>query len=155
MITAYDFPTAKLAEDAGIDLILVGDSLGMVVQGKAGTESVTLEEMVYHTKIVSNVAKSSLVVGDLPFGSYLTSDQACENAVRLLKEGSCQAVKLEGGHRVAASVAAMVDCGVAVMGHIGLTPQSANALGGFTVQGRDAASAKKLLQDALALQAAG
>jgi len=156
MVTAYDFPTAQLADQAGMDLILVGDSLGMVVQGKSGTESVTLEDMVYHTSMVSRAAKSCLVVGDMPFGSYLTPDDGAAAAVRLVKEGLCHAVKLEGGNaRIASTASAIIESGVAVMGHVGLTPQSANALGGFTVQGRTAASAKRLLDECIALQEAG
>jgi 3-methyl-2-oxobutanoate hydroxymethyltransferase len=152
MLTAYDFTTAKLVDAAGVDSILVGDSLGMVVQGQPDCLGVTLDDMVYHTRLVTRGARRALVVTDLPFMSYQVSpQQALASAGRLIKEGGAHAVKLEGGTRSAAAVAAITAADIPVMGHVGLTPQSVRRLGGFKVQ-RDA---DKLIEDALAIEAAG
>jgi len=156
MVTAYDFPTARLAEAAGIDLLLVGDSLGMVVLGYASTVPVTLDEMLHHARAVTRGAPATHVVADLPFMTYEVSDaQAIASAGRLLKEGGVDAVKLEGGAAMADRVRAVARAGIPVMGHVGLTPQSAGNLGGFRVQGRDLASARAVLRDAEAVAAAG
>lgn len=156
MLTAYDYSTAKLMNDAGINSILVGDSLGNVVLGYENTVSVTMEDMIHHTKAVSRGAKDALVIADMPFMSYQTSVyDAVVNAGRLLKEGGANAVKLEGGKEVCPQIKAIVDAGVPVCAHIGLTPQSVNALGGNRVQGKTELAAKKLLEDALAVQEAG
>jgi len=156
MITAYDFPTAKLVDEAGIDVILVGDSLGMVVLGYEGTVPVTMEEMLHHCRAVTRGTRYAFVIGDMPFMSYQVSkEQAVLNAGRFLKEAGCDAVKLEGGIEVCEQVKAIVDAGIPVCAHIGLTPQSATKLGGFKVQGKDAESAKKLFQSAKALEEAG
>jgi 3-methyl-2-oxobutanoate hydroxymethyltransferase len=156
MLTAYDFPTAQIVDQAGIDIILVGDSLGMVVQGLASTIPVTMEEMLYHTKLVSRAATSALVVGDLPFLSYQASNgDAIRNAGRFLKESNAEAVKLEGGTQTADAIRAIVAAGIPVMAHIGLTPQAVNVLGGFKVQGKDQAAREKILADARAVQDAG
>lgn len=156
MLTAYDYSTAKLMNDAGINSILVGDSLGNVVLGYENTVSVTMEDMIHHTKAVSRGAKDALVVADMPFMSYQTSVyDAVVNAGRLLKEGGANAVKLEGGKEVCPQIKAIVDAGIPVCAHIGLTPQSVNALGGNRVQGKTELAAKKLLEDALAVQEAG
>lgn len=155
MITAYDFAIARLAEAAGIDLILVGDSLGMVVLGYDSTVPVTMEEILHHCRAVVRGAPRTHVVADMPFMSYHLSDaQAIENAGRLLKEGGADAVKLEGGVSVAGRIRAIVAAGIPVMGHIGLTPQSSGA-GGFKVQGRDVESARAILADAAAVAGAG
>jgi 3-methyl-2-oxobutanoate hydroxymethyltransferase len=152
MLTAYDYTMARLLDASGVDGLLVGDSLGMVVQGQPDALAVTLDEMVYHTRLVTRGARRALVVADLPFMSYQVSpQQAVESAGRLLKEGGAHAVKLEGGARSAAAVAAVTAADIAVMGHVGLTPQSVRRLGGFKVQ-RDAA---RLLDDARAVEAAG
>jgi len=156
MVTAFDCPSARLADAAGIDCILVGDSLGMVVLGYPSTLSVTMEEMLHHARAVRRGARSALLCGDMPFMSYQASPaQAVENAGRFLKEGGMETVKLEGGRSRADTVQAIVGAGIPVMGHIGLTPQSVHALGGYRVQGRDRASAGRLLDDALALEDAG
>jgi len=156
MVSVYDFPFARLAEEAGIDILLVGDSLGMVVQGHDSTVPVTLADIVYHAKAVRRGAPRTHVVADLPFLTYHTdTGRAIENAGRLLQEGGADSVKLEGGQEVAERAAAIVRAGIPVMGHIGLTPQSAGALGGFKVQGRDVASARKILDDARAIVDAG
>ena len=155
MITAYDAPTASLAERAGVDMILVGDSVGMVVLGYENTTAVTMDEMIHHCKAVVRGAKLPFIVGDMPFGAYLTPDSAVANAARLLKEGGVDAVKLEGGERVARQVRAIVDAGIPVIGHIGLTPQSQAALGGFVLQGKTVEAAKQVLCDAIAIQQAG
>ena len=156
MLTAYDYSTAKLMNDAGINSILVGDSLGNVVLGYENTVSVTMEDMIHHTKAVSRGAKDALVIADMPFMSYQTSVyDAVVNAGRLLKEGGANAVKLEGGKEVCPQIKAIVDAGIPVCAHIGLTPQSVNALGGNRVQGKTELAAKKLLEDALAVQEAG
>jgi 3-methyl-2-oxobutanoate hydroxymethyltransferase len=152
VLTAYDYTMARLFDSAGVDAILVGDSLGMVVQGHDNSLSVTMEEMIYHTRLVRRGAPRCLIISDMPFMSYqVSSPQALENAGRLLKEGGAQAVKVEGGQRTAAAVAAIVSADIPVMGHIGLTPQSVHRLGGFRVQ-RDE---NKLIEDALAVQEAG
>jgi 3-methyl-2-oxobutanoate hydroxymethyltransferase len=152
MLTAYDYTMARLVDAAGVDSVLVGDSLGMVVQGQPDCLGVTLDEMVYHTRLVVRGARRALVVADLPFMSYQVSpQQALESAGRLIKEGGAHAVKLEGGVRSAAAVAAITAADIPLMGHIGLTPQSVRRLGGFKVQ-RDA---DKLIEDALAIEAAG
>jgi len=156
MVTAYDAPSARLADAAGVDLILVGDSSGMVVHGRASTVPVTLDEIVFMTQWVTRGAKRPIVVADMPFGSYETSnEQAVANAIRLVKEGGADAVKLERGGTSVARAKAIVDAGVAVMGHVGLTPQTATVLGGFKAQGRTADRAQKLVEDARALQEAG
>lgn len=156
MLTAYDYSTAKLMNDAGINSILVGDSLGNVVLGYENTVSVTMEDMIHHTKAVSRGAKDALVIADMPFMSYQTSVyDAVVNAGRLLKEGGANAVKLEGGKEVCPQIKAIVDAGIPVCAHIGLTPQSVNALGGNRVQGKTELAAKKLLEDAIAVQEAG
>jgi 3-methyl-2-oxobutanoate hydroxymethyltransferase len=152
VLTAYDYTMARLLDDSGVDALLVGDSLGMVVQGRPDSLAVTLDEMIYHTRLVARGAEHSLVIADMPFMSFQVSpQQALENAGRLVKEGHAQAVKLEGGVRSAAAVAAITAADIAVMGHVGLTPQSVRRLGGFKVQ-RDAG---RLLDDALAVESAG
>lgn len=156
MLTAYDYSTAKLMNDAGINSILVGDSLGNVMLGYEDTISVTMEDMIHHTAAVSRGAKDALVVADMPFMSYQASVyDAVVNAGRLMKEGRANAVKLEGGTEVCPQIKAIVDAGIPVCAHIGLTPQSINAFGGNRVQGKTEAAAKKLLEDALAVQQAG
>lgn len=156
MLTAYDYSTAKLMNDSGINSILVGDSLGNVVLGYEDTVSVTMEDMIHHTAAVSRGAKDALVVADMPFMSYQTSVyDAVVNAGRLMKEGRANAVKLEGGKEVCPQIKAIVEAGIPVCAHIGLTPQSVNALGGNRVQGKTEEAAKKLLEDALAVQQAG
>ena len=155
-ITAYDVVTARLVDEAGIPLILVGDSLGMVVLGYDSTIPVTLDDIIHHTRAVVRGSNKALVVADLPFMTYQKSaEQALESAGRCLQEGGAQAVKLEGGRAVAATVARLTSAGIPVMGHLGLTPQSIHQLGGFKAQGKDVARAKELLDDALALQEAG
>lgn len=155
-LTAYDYPWAKVADTAGIDVVLVGDSLGMVVLGYPDTVSVTMEEMIHHTKAVVRGVERALVITDMPFGSYNSSiPAAINNATRILKEGRADAVKVEGGVSMAATVAAIVNAGIPVQGHIGLTPQTATSLGGFKVQGKSAQAAKQLLDDAKALEDAG
>src|SRR5438067_11411592 len=152
MLTAYDAPMARLLDVAGVDSILVGDSLGMVVQGQPDSLAVTVDEMVYHTRLVMRGAKRALVVSDMPFMSYQVSpQQALENAGRLIKEGGAHAIKLEGGVRSAPAIAAIAAADIPVVGHVGLTPQSVRRLGGFRVQ-RDEA---RLMEDALAVQEAG
>jgi 3-methyl-2-oxobutanoate hydroxymethyltransferase len=156
MLTAYDATFARLLDEAGIEMLLVGDSLGMVVQGQENTLSVTLEEMIYHTRCVARGTKRAMVVGDLPFMSYQISPaQALESAGRLMKEGGAHAVKLEGGEEVAPQIAALVRAGIPVVGHLGLTPQSVHAMGGFVVQGRAPEQAQAIKRSALALQEAG
>ena len=156
MVTAYDYTAARIADAAGIPIILVGDSLGMVVLGYDSTVPVSMEDMVRHGRMVSRGATEALVVVDLPFMSYqVDAAEALRNAGRLMQEGGAHTVKMEGGVPIAGTVRRMVDAGVPVMGHIGLTPQSVNALGGYRVQGRTKAAARRLLDDALALQEAG
>ena len=156
MLTAYDYPTALAIDQAGMDIILVGDSLGMVVLGYPNTLPVNMEEMLHHCRAVARGARSSLLIGDMPFMSYQVSTQeAVRNAGRFLQEAGMDAIKLEGGSERRDAVAAIVSVGIPVMGHLGLTPQSVNQMGGFRPQGRDVAAAKRLLQDALLLQDAG
>ena len=155
MLTAYDFPGARLAAEAGVDVILVGDSLGMVVLGYDSTVPVTMDDMVHHTRAARRGAPDTLLVGDLPFMSYATPEQALANAARLMKEAGADSVKLEGGTDVVPIVEALVRAGVPVLGHIGLTPQTASALGGYKLQGRDEAGARRLLDEASALERAG
>jgi 3-methyl-2-oxobutanoate hydroxymethyltransferase len=156
MLTAYDYSTAKIVDEVGIPLILVGDSLGMVVLGYESTIPVTIEEMLHHTKAVVRGTKRALVVGDMPFMTYHTSiSDAQRNAARFIQEGGAQAVKLEGGVTVAEKVRSIVDCGIPVVGHIGLTPQSINQLGGYKVQGKTTEAALKMLKDAQVLEEAG
>ncbi len=156
MLTAYDYSTAKLIDESGIDSILVGDSLGNVMLGYEDTISVTVEDMIHHGAAVARGAKNALVIIDMPFMSYQTSVyDAVVNAGRLMKEGRANAVKLEGGREVCPQIKAIVDSGIPVCAHLGLTPQSINAFGGFKVQGKSEAAAKKLLEDALAVQEAG
>lgn len=154
MVTAYDYTSARLAERAGIPLILVGDSLGMVVQGHDSTLPVTVDDIVYHARSVVRGCETPLVVGDLPFLTYATTSEAIDAARRVMAEGGCGSVKLEGGRVVAGTVRTLVDAGVPVMGHLGFTPQSQHAIG-LRVQGRDAGAARALVLDALALQEAG
>lgn len=155
-ITAYDYPVANFAESSGIDLILVGDSLGMVVYGYNGTIPVTMDECIVHCKAVRRGAPNTFIVGDMPFGSYQSDDStAVNNAVRFLKETGVDAVKLEGGLRVSSKIKAISDAGIVVFGHIGLTPQSSGVLGGFKAQGRTSDSAEDLIKDALAVQKSG
>src|SRR5471032_729399 len=156
MITAYDAPSARIADAAGVDLILVGDSAAMVVLGHDATVPATMEEMLILTRAANRGARRPLVIADMPFGSYHVSDeQALENAIRFVKDASADAVKLEGAGPMLSRVRALTGAGIPVMGHIGLTPQSATMLGGFKAQGRTAAKAVRLYEDALALQAAG
>jgi len=155
-ITAYDFPTARIVDEAGIPLILVGDSLGMVMLGYDTTVRVSIEEMLHHTRAVARGARHALVVGDMPFLSYGVSEaESVEHAGRFLSEAYAQAVKVEGGVRSARTIETIVTAGIPVMGHIGLTPQAVNQLGGFRVQGRSKESARRLIADALAVQEAG
>jgi len=155
-VTAYDFPTASFVEQAGMDMILVGDSLGMVVLGYQGTIPVTMEDCISHCQAVRRGAPNTFCIGDLPFMSYQISDEdAVYNAGRFLKEADMDCVKLEGGRRVLTRIKAIADAGILVMGHIGLTPQSSGVLGGFKAQGRDPESARDLIEDAMAIQDAG
>jgi len=156
MVTAYDAPSGRLADAAGVDLILVGDSSGMVVQGRESTVAVTLDEIVLMTQWVTRGARRPLVVADMPFGSYEISDeQAVANAVRLVKEGGADAVKLERGGTSVSRAAAITSAGIPVMGHVGLTPQTSTVLGGFKAQGRTAERARSLVDEAVALESAG
>jgi 3-methyl-2-oxobutanoate hydroxymethyltransferase len=157
MVTAYDAPGARFAEDAGIDVILVGDTAAMVVLGHEGTTvPVTMDEMLFLTRTVARAARRPIVVGDMPFGSYQVSNEdAVRNAIRFVKEAGADVVKLEGAGPSLSRARAIVDAGIPVMGHIGLTPQSATMLGGFKTQGRTAAQARRLVEDARALEAAG
>ncbi len=155
-LTSYDFPTAQFAEAAGLDMILVGDSLGMCVYGYKGTVPVTMDQCIVHCEAVRRGAPNTFIVGDMPFMSYQTSDEAAvENAGRFLKEADVDAIKLEGGVRVASRIKAIVEAGIVVIGHIGLTPQSSGALGGHKAQGRTAKDAAMVVEDALAVQEAG
>jgi 3-methyl-2-oxobutanoate hydroxymethyltransferase len=155
-LTAYDFPTARIVDEAGIDIILVGDSLGNVVLGYGNTVPVTLDEILIHLKAVRRAVQRALLVADMPYGSFHTgADDAVRNALRLVKEGGAEAIKLEGGHKRVQLVKRLVDEEIAVMGHIGLTPQSINKLGAYRVQGKTAATARQLLDDARALEDAG
>jgi 3-methyl-2-oxobutanoate hydroxymethyltransferase len=156
MLTAYDYSMAKIVDVAGIDSVLVGDSLGMVFQGNESTLPVTLDEIIYHTKAVVRGVKNALVVADMPFLSYhVSKEEAVRNAGRMIKEGGAEAVKMEGGTLFSETIKAVVDAQIPVMGHIGLTPQSVNAFGGFKVQGKDEQSAKRIWEDAKLLEEAG
>eukprot|EP01038_Epipyxis_sp_PR26KG_P011349 gene11349-15216_t len=156
MLTAYDYPTAKHAESVGIEMLLVGDSLGMVVLGYDTTQPVTMDDMIHHSKAVRRGAPSRFIVGDMPFGSYESGpDEALKNAFRFIKEAQVDAVKLEGGRSRLKTVEKLVDSGIAVMGHIGLTPQATGVLGGFRAQGRTAIKARAIVDDAIALEKAG
>jgi 3-methyl-2-oxobutanoate hydroxymethyltransferase len=156
VLTAYDYMTAKIVDEAGVPLILVGDSLGMVILGYDSTIPVTMDDMIHHTKAVVRGSKNAMVIGDMPFMSYhISSEQALTNAARFIQEGGAQAVKVEGGVNVADKIKRIVDCGIPVMSHIGLTPQSINQLGGHKIQGKDLETAKKLLEDAKAIEQAG
>ena len=156
MLTAYDYPTALVMDQVGLDIILVGDSLGMVVLGYDSTLPVTMDEMIHHTKAVVRGAAKALVIGDMPFMTYQVSfEDALRNAARFMQEGGVQAVKLEGGESMAETVKRIVSCGIPVMGHIGLTPQSINQLGGFKVVGKTPEAADRMLNDAIALDEAG
>ena len=155
-VTAYDFPVASFAEQAGMDMILVGDSLGMVILGYEGTIPVTMDDCISHCQAVRRGAPNTFVIGDMPFGSYQISDEdAVNNACRFLKEANVDAIKLEGGRRVISRIKAISDAGIVVFGHIGLTPQSSGQLGGFKAQGRTIDSARELIKDALAIEEAG
>ena len=156
MLTAYDYSTAKLVDECGVNTILVGDSLGMVMLGYEDTISVTMEDTIHHTAAVTRGAKNALVVGDMPFMSYQTSVyDAVVNAGKLMKEGRCQAVKLEGGASVCPQIKAITEASIPVVAYIGLTPQSVNAFGGFKVQGKSEADARRLIEEAKAVEAAG
>lgn len=156
MVTAYDYPFGLMADQAGVDIVLVGDSLGMVVMGMEDTVKVTMDHMIHHIQAVVRGCKNPLVVGDMPFMSYnIAIPEAIANAGRLVKEGGCAAVKLEGGTHFAPTVEAIVKAGIPVQGHVGLTPQTASALGGFKMQGRNAEAAKGIIEDAHALEGAG
>ncbi len=156
MLTAYDYSMAKIIDESGVNGILIGDSLGMVVKGDEDTLGVTVDDIIYHTKAVKKGAKNALIVSDMPFLSYHVSvEQAVMNAGRIMKEGGANAVKLEGGADFAPQIKAIVDAQIPVMGHLGLTPQSINAFGGFRVQGKSEEAAKKLIEDAKALEKAG
>lgn len=156
MLTAYDFTFARIFDQAEIELLLVGDSLGNVVQGADTTLPVTLDEVIYHTRMVARGAERALVIGDMPFGSYQISEEdAVRNAIRLVKEGGAAAVKLEGGTKMASTIERIVCAEIPVMGHVGLTPQAVHRMGGFRVQGRGEAGRIQVLDDALAVQAAG
>jgi len=156
MLTAYDYSTAKMMDEAGIDTILVGDSLGMVILGYEDTLQVTMEDMLHHTKAVTRGAKNAFVIGDMPFLSYhITVEEAVRNAGRFIKEAGANAVKLEGGSEMLPQIKGILAAKIPVVGHLGLTPQSVNVFGGFKVQGKSSEQAEQLIQDALALEAAG
>ena len=155
-LTAYDYPTARLLDEAGVDVILVGDSLGMVVLGYDSTLPVTVDEMLHHTRAVRRGTRRALLVSDMPYGSYHTdAPEAVRNAARFVKEAGAEAIKVEGGERRMEMIARLVDAEIPVMGHIGLTPQSVNAFGGFRVQGKTAEAGEQILRDARAVEAAG
>jgi 3-methyl-2-oxobutanoate hydroxymethyltransferase len=155
-MTAYDFITAQLAEESGMDMLLVGDSLGMAVYGYSGTVPVTMDQCIYHTEAVRRAAPHTFIIGDMPFGAYQVGvEDACRNAVRFHKEAGVDCIKLEGGTRVAPVIRAICDGGMLVMGHVGLTPQSSGAMGGFRAQGRTAESAKAIIEDARAVYESG
>jgi len=155
-LTAYDYPTARLVDEAGVDIILVGDSLGMVVLGYENTLPVTMDEMLHHTRAVRRAVRHALLVADMPFGSFhLSPEASVANALRFVKEAGAEAVKVEGGEKRAELILRLVEAEIPVMGHIGLTPQSVNALGGFKLQGKTLAAAEALLRDARAVEAAG
>ncbi|PLS16326.1 3-methyl-2-oxobutanoate hydroxymethyltransferase [Bacillus sp. M6-12] len=156
MLTAYDYPSAKLAENTGVDMILVGDSLGMVVLGYESTVPVTVEDMIHHTKAVKRGARNTFVVTDMPFMSYhLSIEDTLKNAARIIQDGQADAVKVEGGDHVITMISALTSAGVPVVAHLGLTPQSVGVLGGYKVQGKDAEAARKLIEDAKACEKAG
>lgn len=156
MLTAYDYAMASAIDNAGVDIVLVGDSLGMVALGYDSTVPVTMDEMLHHCRAVSRAVKKAMIVGDMPFMSYqISTEKAIYNAGRFLKEGCCHCVKLEGGSNMEPTIGSIVKAGIPVMAHIGLTPQTATSLGGYKVQGRDAESAKQLLNDAEAVERAG
>lgn len=156
MLTAHDFPSSHAADQAGMDMILVGDSLAMVSMGLDDTSEVTLDDMILHCRSVARGAKAAFVVGDMPMGSYeVSTQQAVTNAIRMVKEGRVHAIKLEGGKDMCAQIQSITQAGIPVLAHVGLTPQRQNALGGFRVQGKNTASALALLQDALSVQQAG
>lgn len=156
MLTAHDFPSAHVAEVAGMEVVLVGDSLAMVALGMQDTNEVVLEDMLLHCRSVARAAQTAFTVADLPMGSYeISPEQALQSAIRIIKEGRVQGIKLEGGEEMAPTIKRITSAGIPVVGHIGLTPQRQNALGGFRVQGKSTASALKLLQDARAVQEAG
>lgn len=156
MLTAYDYPMARLVDDAGIDIILVGDSLGMVVLGYDSTVPVTMDEMIHHAKAVRRGTKYAFLIGDMPFGSYqISKEESVRNAIRFMKEAGCEAVKLEGGDEVLEVTKAIIDAGIPVLGHLGLTPQTISKLGGYKAQGKTADSANKILEQALKLERAG
>lgn len=155
-LTAYDYPTARLLDDSGVDILLVGDSVGMVALGYDSTLPVTLDEMIHHTRAVRRGTRRSLLVADMPYGSFHVSlDESVRNAVRLVKEGGAEAVKVEGGERRIELIARLIESEIPVMGHVGLTPQSVNALGGFQVQGKSSDAARQVERDARAVEAAG
>lgn len=154
-VTAYDYTTATIVDESDCNIILVGDSLGMIMLGYKGTESVTMDDMLHHIRPVVKGAPNTWIIGDMPFGSYITPEIAVANAVRLIKETNCDCVKLEGGVEMLPQIKAIVGVGINVMGHIGLTPQTASSLGGFKVQGRTPDSAAKLIKDAIELEKAG
>lgn len=154
-LTAYDFPFARIEDEAGIDIVLVGDSLGMVLLGYDSTTRVSIREMLHHTKAVSRAVKQALVAADMPFGSYGSPEQAFRNARRFIGEGGADAVKLEGGEPAARTVKTLVQGGIPVMGHLGMTPQTATFLGGYKVQGREPRKAQQILEDAQTLEEAG
>jgi 3-methyl-2-oxobutanoate hydroxymethyltransferase len=155
-LTAYDYSFARILDEAGVEMLLVGDSLGCVVQGNHNTLAVTMDEMVYHTRLVTRGRKRALVIGDMPFLSYQVSkEQALTNAGRFLQEGGAEAIKLEGGVSVRETIAAIVDAGIPVMGHVGLTPQSVHRFGGYRIQGREKERRDALLRDAVAVEEAG
>ncbi len=155
MLTAYDYPSAKLAAEAGVDVILVGDSLGMVVLGYETTVPVTMEDMLHHTRAARRGAPQAFIVGDMPFLSYATYEDALANAARFMKEAGADSVKVEGGIEAVPVIEALVRAGVPVLGHLGLTPQTASALGGYKLQGKDEAGARRIVEDAAALERAG
>ena len=156
MLTAYDYPFAQIVDEAGIDAVLVGDSLGVVVQGLENTLPVTMDEMIYHTSMVSRAVKNALVIGDMPFMSYQASiEDAVRNAGRFLKEGGAAAIKIEGGSEIADRIRAMIRSDIPVMAHIGLTPQSIHRMGGYKVQGKSKSAAKKLIEEARIVEDAG
>ncbi len=156
MLTAYDYSMAKIIDESGINGILIGDSLGMVIKGEEDTLSVTVDEIIYHTKSVKKGAKNALIVSDMPFLSYHTSvEEAVKNAGKMIKEGGANAVKLEGGASVIKQIKAIVDAQIPVMGHLGLTPQSVNAFGGFKIQGKSEEAAKRLIEDSKLIEDAG
>jgi 3-methyl-2-oxobutanoate hydroxymethyltransferase len=154
-VTAYDYPFARMADESGVDIVLVGDSLGMVVLGYDSTLPVTMREMIHHTKPVSRAVQNAMVVGDMPFGSYLSKDQALRSAKRFIQEGGADGVKLEGGRKILKTVKALVQAGIPVMGHLGMRPQAVSELGGYKVQGRLPKQAKEILEDSLRLEEAG